>query len=127
MADAIQATQLSRYAEEQVRARAAAVTGVAALLVPDDLAWLCLQPPAVPAIVTRDIGPAGRVELRWWSLGGGRVRAELVGVGARGVRARLLGRLRVDSLPPDDLALGCPTATRLNPDGADWLLPAPVG
>lgn len=127
LADAMQAMRVARYTEGQVQARAAAVSGLAAFLSPSDLPWLCLQPPALERVEGRSLGAGGRVEIRWWSLGGGRIRGELTGLGTGGSRSRLLGRVRVDSLPADDLALGCPDATRLLPDGADWLLPHPAG
>ncbi len=127
LTDALQAVHLARYAEGQVAARASAVAAVESLRYPDALGLLCLRPPGAAASRTVEVERDGAVTLRWWHLGHGRVRAEVAAVVREGGAARLLVRLRVDSAEVDDAAIGCPRATRLDPDGLDWLLLHPAG
>lgn len=126
LTDAVQVMHVARYQEDALRARGLALRGVGLLRDPGDLEWLCLQPPAVPRRQRVDLAD-GRLELVWWSLGGGRVRAQVSAFGLRGGQHRLLGRLRADSLSGEDPALGCPGASFLTPDGPSWLFPHPDG
>lgn len=125
--DALQATRGARLAEDEVRARAVAIAGVEALLAPADAPWICLQPPAAIVRATTSYGAMGRVELRWWSLGRGRLRGEVVGLGPQGGRHRRFAQLAPDSLPLDSLTPGCPDAQGLRPAGPRWLVPHPDG
>jgi hypothetical protein len=125
--EALQATRAARLAEDEVRARAIAIAGVERLLSPPDLPWLCLQPPAAPLALTDTYEREGRVHLRWWSLGGGRVRGEVLGVGRGGGRHRRLALLVADSVPLDVMTPGCPGARGLRPDRAPWLSAHPDG
>lgn len=125
--DALQATRGARLAEDEARATAAAVAGVAGLLSPPDLPWLCLQPPSAPVRRDVSIEGGGRVRLAWWSLGGGRVRGEVTGFGLGGGRHRRFARLVADSIPSDPLTPGCPTAVALRPASPDWLQAHPDG
>jgi hypothetical protein len=125
--DALQALHAARLAEDEVQARAAAISGVEGLFTPSDLPWLCLHPPSAPLGATLDTDGEGRAELRWWSLGGGRVRGEVVGVGASGGRHRRLALLVADSLSTSPAEPGCPGARALRPATAPWLLAHPDG
>lgn len=126
LADAVQLMHLARYQEDALRARGLALRGVGLLRDPGDVEWLCLQPPAAARRQRVEL-PDGRLELVWWSLGGGRIRAQVSAFGLRGGQHRLLGRLRADSVVVDDPALGCPGASRLIPDGPSWLFAHPDG
>ena len=125
--DALQATRGARLAEDEARALAASITGAEGLLSPPDLPWLCLQPPATPLSRTLNFGEMGRVQLRWWSLGGGLVRGEVVGLGKSRGRHRRLAILVADSIPRDATTPGCPGARALRPTLAPWLTPHPDG
>lgn len=125
--DAVQATRAARLAEDEAKARAAAIAGIEGLRSPADAPWLCLQPPASPLADTLTYEDGGRAVLRWWSLGGGRIRGEVVGIGATGGRHRRLATLLVDSLPADPATPGCPGARALRPAPNPWLLAHPDG
>jgi hypothetical protein len=125
--DALQATRAARLAEDEARARAVALAGVEGLLSPSDLPWLCLHPPAAPLGRTDIYEGEGRAQLRWWSLGGGRVRGEVVGIGRSGGRHRRLAILVADSLPVDVTTPGCPGARVLRPGPIPWLSAHPDG
>ena len=125
--DALQAMRAARLAEDEVRARAVAITGVEGLFSPPDLPWLCLQPAAAPLGRTDIYEGEGRVRLRWWSLGSGRVRGEVVGIGLTGGRHRRLALLLADSLPTDSTTPGCPGARVLRPIPKPWLSAHPDG
>lgn len=125
--DAVQATRAGRLAQDEALAYAAAVEGVAGLLNPPDLAWLCLQPPATPLRRDVAIEGGGRAELAWWSLGRGRVRGAVVGIGQGGGRHRRLAWLVADSVPSDVGTPGCPTAAGLRPASAKWIQAHPDG
>lgn len=125
--DAVQATRAGRLARDEALAYATAVAGVSGLLVPPDIAWLCLQPPSSPLRRAHAMEGGGRVELVWWSLGYGRVRGEVTGVGGGGGRQRRLAWLRADSIPLDSGTPGCPAAKRLQPMSPVWLRAHPDG
>jgi hypothetical protein len=125
--DALQATRGARLAEDEARARAVAIAAAEGLFLPPDMPWLCLQSPATPLSATLNYGPMGEAQLRWWSLGGGRVRGEVVGLGKNGGRHRRLALLVADSLPVDSLMPGCLGARALRPAPAPWLSPHPDG
>lgn len=125
--DALQATRGARLAEDEARARAVAIAGVEGLFAPPDLPWLCLQPPAAPLGATIIYSDQGRAQLRWWSLGAGWVRGEVVGVGASGGRHRRLALLVADSLPTEPTTPGCPGARTLRAAPAPWLAAHPDG
>lgn len=125
--DALLAWRAADLAEDGVRARAYALAGVPRSFMPPDVAWLCLQPPARPIRQRITVGSGAVVDLAWWSLGGGAIRAEVTAEGRRGARHRVLVSLRVDSLAADSLGPGCPAASRLLPRGDVWMRPAPTG
>lgn len=127
LTDALQAARIATLAEDEALARAAALEGLARLGAPPDVPWLCLQPPAAPVRVVDTLPDGRRVELRWWAVSPGVVRAEVVGVGARGGRHRRIGWLRPVPVDPEDHRPGCPEAERLEPIGPDWLGGHPEG
>jgi len=127
LTDAVQATRASVLAEDEVQARAAVLEGLAALSDPPDLAWLCLQPPMRPVQRVERRAGGRSIEWRWWMVGEGVVRVELVGIGTRGARHRRLGWMRPDSIDVSGVTPGCPSATRLVPAGAGWLGGHPEG
>jgi hypothetical protein len=127
LTDALQSSRTASLAEDEVVARAAVLDGLAKLAAPPDLAWLCLQPAASP-VRTRETLPDGRaIELAWWLVAPGVVRAELVGVGAGGGRHRRIAWLRPEPLDPADGRPGCPAAQRLVPLDSGWLGAHPEG
>lgn len=125
--DAVQAWRVAALAADDVHARAAAWRGLTDVRTPPDLPWLCLQPPhaAVRRSVALDAG--SRLELVWWTVVPGNIRAEVTGLGPAGGRHRWLLRLRPDSLPSDPWVPGCPSATRLWPADSDWVMAHPEG
>jgi hypothetical protein len=127
LSDAVQAWRASGLAEDDVRARAAALAALSGLRTPPDLAWLCLQPPHVSVWAGHPVPGGGRAELRWWSVGRGEVLAQVTGVGPRGGRRRWLAHLVPDSLPVEAWVPGCPDAQGLRPAGPGWLQAHPEG
>jgi hypothetical protein len=127
LSDATLATRAATLAEDEVLARAALLEGLPALAEVPDVAWLCLQPPASPLRLRKLVGGGRSVEVAWWMVAPGVVRAELVGIAAAGGRHRRLAWLRPDSLDPADPRPGCPEALRLEPLGAEWLGAHPEG
>jgi hypothetical protein len=127
LSDAVQAWRASGLAEDDVRARAAALEALQGLRAPPDLAWLCLQPPHAGLWAGHPVSGGGRAELQWWSVGRGEVRAEVTGVGPLGGRRRWLAYLVPDSLPEEPWVPGCPDARGLRPAGAGWLQAHPEG
>jgi hypothetical protein len=125
--DAVQAWRVAGLAADVVRARAAALHGLIALRDPPDLPWLCLQPPHAAVRRSQSLGGGTRVELVWWAVMPGEIRAQVTGVGPAGGRHRWLARLRPDSLPSDPWVPGCPAATRLRPTDSGWLMAHPEG
>jgi hypothetical protein len=125
--DAAQAARLASLGEDEVFARAALVQALDRLGEPPDLAWLCLQPPARATVVAEVLSDGRRIERRWWMLGPGVVRVEVIGVGVGGARHRRIGWMRPDSLEAPAVGTGCPGAQRLVPLGPDWLGAHPEG
>lgn len=110
-----------------MRARAAAQSALGATLRPPDLPLLCLRPPHLLTSGPPVEDGNGLAEVGWRVLSPGRVRAEVTGVGRSGARYRLLVLLSPDSLPTLPGVPGCPTATRLLPQGPVWVLRHPDG
>lgn len=127
LTDALQASRVATLAEDEALARAAALEGLSRLTAPPDVAWLCLQPPATPVVHVETLPGGQRVELRWWAVAPGVIRAEVLGVGTSGGRHRRLAWLRPVPQDPDDHRPGCPAAERLEPIGPDWLGGHPEG
>jgi len=127
LGDALQSARVAKLAEDELRARAAAIASDSVLRRPPDLRWLCLQPPSAPqrrVISNRD---GSRAEVSWWLVGPGLVRVQVQGVGPAGARHRRLAWLRPDSLVPLDVRPGCPDAEALVPAAADWRAAHPEG
>jgi hypothetical protein len=127
LADAMLATRVAALAEERVRAHAAMLEALPALFTPPDVPWLCLRSPDAPIRVLHAASGGSRVELVWWAVGRGAVRAQITGLSPLGGRHRRLALMAPDSLPTDPGQPGCPGATRLVPAGEGWLLPHPEG
>jgi hypothetical protein len=127
LGDALLAARVAALAEDEVRARSAAVSGDSALRHPPDLVWLCLQPPSAPQRRVLVQGDGARVEISWWMVGSGLVRVQVTGVGPAGGRHRRLGWLRPDSLIPLDSRPGCPEARALIPAAINWRAAHPEG
>ncbi len=127
LTDALLASRVATLAEDEARARGAVLGGVEGVRTPPDLQWLCLQPPARPVRTTHPLADGGRLELVWWMVAPGVVRAQITGVAAGGGRHRRLAWLRPDSLLPMDTRPGCPDATGLVPAAEDWLVGHPEG
>lgn len=127
LADALQAWRAAQLATDAVRARAASVSGIAGLLHPVDLPWLCLQSPSAVREASQTLPAGAVVTLRWWHVGRGRVRGEVEGRGRHGGRHRRIALMRPDSLPTDSLVPGCPLAGNLRPAGGGWIQHHPDG
>lgn len=127
LGDALQSVRVATLAEDELRARAAAVAADSVLRRPPDLLWLCLQPPASPQRRVLGHRDGSRAELTWWMAGPGLVRVQVLGVGPSGARHRRLAWLRPDSLVPLDPRPGCPDATALEPAVQDWRAAHPEG
>jgi hypothetical protein len=127
LGDAMLSARVAALAEDEVHARAAALSADSLLRQPPDLAWLCLQPPfaAQRRVVAGANG--GRVEILWWMVESGLVRVQVTGVGPAGGRHRRLGWLRPDSIPPLGPGVGCPGAQALIPAVASWRAAHPEG
>lgn len=127
LTDAAQAARAATLGEDEARARAALLQAFGRLSTPPDVPWLCLQPPAQPVVVHDRLPDGTRVERRWWMVGPGVVRVEVVGIGVGGSRQRRIGWMRPDSLEPPGPWVGCPRAQRLQPIGVRWLEEHPEG
>jgi hypothetical protein len=127
LSDALLASRVATLAEDELRARGAAIGGVEGVRTPPDLQWLCLQPPARAVGAAQALPDGGRVELVWWMVAPGVVRAQITGVAAGGGRHRRIAWLRPDSLVPMDVRPGCPDAGGLIPASDDWLGGHPEG
>jgi hypothetical protein len=124
--DAAQDQRVAGFAQDHLRARAAAAEGLIHAGAPPDAEELCLRPPLAPMEVVRTTVSGGTVRLRWRHVGAGLVRLEVEGRGQLGGRRRVFGYLRADPLPAS-LPFGCPGATRLVPIGPSWLDGHPEG
>lgn len=127
LSDALLASRVATLAEDEARARGTVLSGVEGVRAPPDLHWLCLQPPARPARTTQALSDGGQLELVWWMVAPGVVRAQITGVAAGGSRHRRIAWLRPDSLLPMDVRPGCPDAAGLVPAVEDWLVGHPEG
>lgn len=127
LGDALLATRVAALAEDEVRARSAALSADSALRHPPDLVWLCLQPPSAPQHLVLMQPEGSRVEIWWWMVESGLVRVQVTGVGPGGGRHRRLGWLRPDSLIPLDPRPGCPEARALVPAALSWRSAHPEG
>ncbi len=125
--DALLATRVATLAEDELRARAAALGGDSLIVNPPDLRWLCLQPPSAPQRLVHIQPDGSRVEITWWWTGSGLVRVQVTGIGPAGGRHRRLGWLRPDSLIPLDPRPGCPEARALMPAAVNWRSGHPEG
>lgn len=127
LGDAMLSARVAALAEDEVRARAAALGADSLLKQPPDLAWLCLQPPSAAQRRVVTAADGGRVEVLWWMVGSGLVRVQVTGTGPGGGRHRRLAWLRPDSLLPLDPRPGCPDARGLIPAAASWRAEHPEG
>lgn len=127
LSDALLASRVATLAEDEARARGVVLSGVEGVRTPPDLLWLCLQPPARPVRTVQLLADGGSLELVWWMVAPGVVRAQITGVAAGGGRHRRIAWLRPDSLLPMDVRPGCPDAGTLVPAGEDWLVGHPEG
>ena len=127
LSDALLASRVATLAEDEARARGVVLAGVEGVRTPPDLQWLCLQPPAQPVRTTQTLADGDRLELVWWMVAPGVVRAQITGVAAGGGRHRRLAWLRPDSLLPMDARPGCPDAAGLVPAADEWLVGHPEG
>ncbi|HET8769981.1 MAG TPA: hypothetical protein VFM71_03255 [Gemmatimonadaceae bacterium] len=107
--------RVARFADDAVRARAAAMRGLAAVDTPPDLATLCVSGPL--AVQERVLPQVDGTDARvlWRQLGGGVVRAEVEGTGVHGARHRAWALLVPDSTARVMGLLRCPDALRLVP------------
>jgi len=107
--------RVATLADDAVRARSAALRGLAVTGNPPDLAALCAAGPL--AVQRRDLPvvAAARAGVSWRQLGGGVVRAEVEGEGIHGARHRLWVLLVPDSAERVMGLFRCPRATRLVP------------
>jgi hypothetical protein len=125
--DAVQESRVSALAADAVRARAAALRGVAIAHSPPDLAALCVSGPLV-AQTRMSPGADGSITMvRWRSVREGLVRAEIEGRGRSGARLRLLAELWPDSSERVMGLFRCPDARRLRPVPGVWLEGHPEG
>lgn len=127
LGDALQAARVATMAEDELRARAAAIASDSILRRPPDLHWLCLQPPSAPQRRLLNNRDGSRAEVSWWLVGPGLVRVQVDAVGPAGARHRRLAWLRPDSLLPLDVRPGCPDAEALVPAANDWQAAHPEG
>jgi hypothetical protein len=127
LSDALLASRVATLAEDELRARGVVIGGVEEVRNPPDLQWLCLQPPAQPVGTAQTLPDGGRLELVWWMVAPGVVRAQITGVAAGGGRHRRIAWLRPDSLLPMDARPGCPDAGTLVPAAEEWLVGHPEG
>lgn len=125
--DAVLASRIAVLAEDELRARAAALSADSVLRRPPDIRWLCLQPAAAAQRRVLLQPDGGRVELAWWMTAPGLVRVQVTGTGPAGSRHRRLGWLRPDSLLPLDPRPGCPDARALVPAATSWRSAHPEG
>jgi len=110
---AVQEWRVALLAGDRVQARAAALSALGAAEFPPSLALLCLSPPVTVQERTIPVSGRGTAEVAWRHLGEGTVRAEIVGRGRHGSRARLLAHFAPDSVERASGLLRCPAATRL--------------
>lgn len=125
--DAVQESRVSALAADAVRARAAALRGVALVHSPPDIATLCVSGPLAEQILTSAGVDGSTTRVRWRSVREGLVRAEIEGRGRSGARHRLLAELWPDSSERVMGLYRCPDARRLRPVPGGWLEGHPEG
>lgn len=125
--DAVQEWRVAGLGDDQLLARAALLEGVDRVASPGDLPLLCVSSPMAWQLTFGSASGGGRFRVHWTHLGGGLVRAEVVGLGRSGARSGAIALVRPDST--DHLAgmVVCPRATRLEPAGPGWLVAPPEG
>lgn len=127
LGDAVRDWRVATLAEDAVRARAAAMTALAATGHPPDLAALCVSGPLLEQSRVVPSAPGTVARIRWRSLQPGIVRADTEGAGMHGARHRLQALLTPDSTERVMGLLRCPAATRLVPAAARWTDGHPEG
>lgn len=107
--------RVARFAADAVRARGAAMRGLAVVATPPDLAALCVSGPL--AVQERSLPPVAGTgaRIRWRHLGGGVMRAEVQGTGLQGARHRVWALLVPDTTERVMGLFRCPAALRLVP------------
>lgn len=127
LSDAVRDWRVASLAEDAVRARAAAMHGLALAGDPTDLAGLCVSGPL--AVRSMDVPTSGgtRARIRWRVLQPGIVRVDTEGAGTHGARHRLQALLTPDSAERVMGLYRCPSATRLVPAAVRWTDGHPEG
>lgn len=127
LSEALLDWRVANLADDGVRARAAALRGLAAVESPPDLAALCVAGPLVTQqlVLPTVVGTTARI--RWRQLGGGVMRAEVEGQGVHGARHRVWALLVPDSTERTMGLFRCPAATRLIPVPGRWVDRHPEG
>lgn len=127
LTDAVRDWRVATLAEDAVRARAAALSALAAAAQPVDLGALCLAGPLAEQSMDVASAPGTRAHVRWRSLQPGIVRAEIEGEGSQGARHRMQALLTPDSAERVMGLFRCPSATRLRPAAGRWTDGHPEG
>lgn len=127
LSEALLDWRVATLADDAVRARAAAMRGLADVANPPNLPMLCLSGPLVTQ--QRDLTPVLGTTARvtWRQLGGGVVRSEVEGSGLHGARHRVWALLVPDTTERVMGLFRCPLATRLVPVPGRWTDRHPEG
>jgi hypothetical protein len=118
--DAVLDWRAASYADDALRARAAAMQGLAAVGQPPDLPSLCVSGPLAAQWEELPVEQGTTASVSWRSLGGGMVRVDVEGRGIHGARYRAWALLAPDTAERSMGLFRCPGATRLVPVPGHW-------
>lgn len=120
LSDALLDWRAATLADDAVRARAAALRGLADAPEPPDLAALCVAAPLAGQGRVAHGTDGTSAQLTWRSLGTGVVRVDVVGRGPQGAKHALWALMRPDSAERVTGLFRCPAAMRLVPVDGRW-------
>ena len=119
--------RVATLASDAVRARAAAMRGLASVGRPPDLPALCVSGPLTAQQLALPAVQGTTATVAWRSLGGGVVRVDVVGRGIHGANHRVWALMVPDTAERSMGLFRCPAATRLMPVPGPWQGRHPAG
>lgn len=127
LSDALLDWRAASLADDAVRARAAAISGLGAAPEPPDLASLCIAGPLLTQELDLPPSAGGTASVTWRALGTGVVRVEVLGRGRQGANHGIWALMKPDSAERVMGLLRCPDARRLVPVHGHWRGRRPEG